>query len=151
MERKYYRLFVKRFPPYSGINKPYLKEEDVYAYSPQGARNTFLKYHSKGYGDYIIKGLREITKEEFCGHHNSGRTECGTIERAIHRAKEYKCWPAGPSSVTVEFRTRNGYTEDVDMDLHGPDTEAELKQLWESTCESLNADVDSVMFVLMTW
>ena len=37
--RKYYRVKIHRIPPYSSINGSYYYEEDVWAYSEDGARN----------------------------------------------------------------------------------------------------------------
>ena len=68
-KRKYYRVTVRRIPPYSTINKPYSYEEDVYAYSTEGALNTVEKYHSKGFGSHIPMNAKEISKDEFRGHH----------------------------------------------------------------------------------
>ncbi len=68
-KRKYYRAIVHRIPPYSHINGSYDYEEDVYAFSEDGAIKSIEKYHSKGYGSHYIKEIKEITKEEFRGHH----------------------------------------------------------------------------------
>lgn len=67
--RKYYRIVVHRYPPYSFVNGSYYMEEDVYAYSEDGALNSFERYHSKGYGNNYAESIREITKEEFRGQH----------------------------------------------------------------------------------
>lgn len=40
--RKYYRIKVHRIPPYSHINESYHYEEDVWAYSEEGAKNRLL-------------------------------------------------------------------------------------------------------------
>ena len=68
-KRKYYRIKVKRIPPYSAVNGSYYLEEDVYAYSKEGAVRSVEKYHSKGYGSHIPVEVKEITKDEFRGHH----------------------------------------------------------------------------------
>ena len=68
-ERHYYRIKVHRFPPYSSINGSYYYEEDVYAYSKEGAYNTFCKRNERRYGRNIPEEIIEITKEEFRGNH----------------------------------------------------------------------------------
>lgn len=68
-KRKYYRVTVHRIPPYSAVNGSYYYEEDVFAYSEEGARKSIEKYHSKGYGSNIPTEVTEITKEEFRGNH----------------------------------------------------------------------------------
>ena len=68
-KRKYYRVKVHRYPPYSAINGSYYYEEDVYAYSKEGALKSVERYHRKGYGRNIPIEAREITKEEFRGNH----------------------------------------------------------------------------------
>lgn len=68
-KRKYYRAIVCRIPPYSAINGKYYYEEDMYAYSSDGAQKSFDNYHKNGYGtNYMVK-LTEISKENFRGHH----------------------------------------------------------------------------------
>ena len=67
--RKYYKINATRVPPYSAINGSYPIEEHVYAYSEDGARNTFYKYHKNSYGSYVINAVHEISKDEFKGHH----------------------------------------------------------------------------------
>jgi hypothetical protein len=68
-KRKYYRAIVHRVPPYAAVNGSYDYEEDVYAFSKDGAIKSIEKYHSKGYGSDYVKEIREITKEEFKGNH----------------------------------------------------------------------------------
>lgn len=70
-KRKYYRVTVHRYPPYSSINGSYYFEEDVRANTPDGARKSVERYHKKGYGDDIPGDVREITKEEFRGLHET--------------------------------------------------------------------------------
>ena len=43
--RKYYRVKIYRIPPYSSINGSYYYEEDVWAYSEDGARNKIEREH----------------------------------------------------------------------------------------------------------
>ena len=43
--RKYYRVKIHRIPPYSSINGSYYYEEDVWAYSEDGARNKIEREH----------------------------------------------------------------------------------------------------------
>ena len=68
-KRKYYRAIVHRVPPYAAVNGSYDYEEDVYAFSKDGAIKSIEKYHSKGYGFDYVKEIEEITKEKFRGHH----------------------------------------------------------------------------------
>ena len=68
-KRKYYRAIMHRVPPYAGINACYDYEEDVYAFSKEGAIKSIEKFHSKGYGSDYVKEIREITKEDFRGSH----------------------------------------------------------------------------------
>lgn len=70
-KRKYYRVKVHRIPPYSAVNGSYDYEEDVFAYSKEGAIKSVERYHSKGYGSNIPIEVIEITKEEFKGNHKS--------------------------------------------------------------------------------
>lgn len=65
--RKYYRVTVHRIPPYSTINGSYYYEEDVWAYSEDGAKNKIFKQQKNGYGQHIPCEVREISKEEFRG------------------------------------------------------------------------------------
>ena len=68
-KRKYYRAIVHRITPYAVINGSYDYEEDVYAFSKDGAIKSIEKYHSKGYDSHYVKEIKEITKEEFRGNH----------------------------------------------------------------------------------
>lgn len=70
-KRKYYRATVRRVPPYASVNNSYDYEEDVYAFSKDGAIKSIYKYHSKGYGSHYVKEVKEIIKEEFRGHHKT--------------------------------------------------------------------------------
>lgn len=70
-KRKYYRISAIRIPPHSWVNKSYPMEEDLFAYSEAGAINTFYNFHRNGYGNYMVEGVKEITKEEFRGHHKT--------------------------------------------------------------------------------
>lgn len=65
--RKYYRVKIHRIPPYSSINGSYYYEEDVWAYSEDGARNKIEREHKNGYGSHIPCEVVEISKEEFRG------------------------------------------------------------------------------------
>ncbi len=69
--RKYYRVTVHRIPPYSAVNGSYYYEEDVYASSLEGARKSVERYHAKGYGSNIPGDVKEITKDEFRGLHET--------------------------------------------------------------------------------
>ena len=65
--RKYYRVKIHRIPPYSAINGSYYYEEDVWAYSEEGARNKIFKQHKGGYGRHVPCEVTEISKEDFRG------------------------------------------------------------------------------------
>ena len=65
--RRYYRVNVHRIPPHSAINESYYYEEDVWAYSEEGARNKITKHHKGSYGKHIPCEVVEISKEEFRG------------------------------------------------------------------------------------
>lgn len=69
MKRKYYEIYVKRVPPFCPINQPYFYKEHVFAYSEDGAIQTFDRYHKDSYGNHYAMSVKEITKEEFRGHH----------------------------------------------------------------------------------
>ena len=65
--RKYYRVKVHRYPPFSSINGSYYYYEDVWAYSYEGAENKIRKESAKTYGNNIPCDIKEISKEEFKG------------------------------------------------------------------------------------
>lgn len=65
--RKYYRVNIHRVPPYSAINGSYYFEEDVWAYSKEGAINKIDKQYKDCYGSHIPCEITEITKEDFRG------------------------------------------------------------------------------------
>lgn len=65
--RKYYRVKIRRIPPYCPINESYYYYEDVWAYSEEGARNKLYKEHKKSCGSHIPCEAIEISKEEFRG------------------------------------------------------------------------------------
>lgn len=65
--KKYYRVKVHRIPPYSSINGSYYYEEDVWAYSKEGAMNKIIRQHKCGYGSHMPCDVTEISKEEFRG------------------------------------------------------------------------------------
>lgn len=66
-KRKYYRVKVHRIPPYSFVNSDYYYEEDVWAYSSEGALNKIAREHRGSYGKHIPIEVTEITKEDFRG------------------------------------------------------------------------------------
>ena len=66
-KRKYYRVTVHRIPPYSATNGNYYYEEDVWAYSEEGARNKIERQNKDCYGSSIPENVVEISKEEFRG------------------------------------------------------------------------------------
>ena len=65
--RKYYRVNVLRTPPYSLINGTYQYEEDVWAYSEEGAKNKITRQHKNCCGRHIPRKVIEISKEDFRG------------------------------------------------------------------------------------
>lgn len=65
--RKYYRVNVLRIPPYSLINGTYQYEEDVWAYSEEGAKNKITRQHKNCCGRHIPREVIEISKEDFRG------------------------------------------------------------------------------------
>lgn len=66
-KRKYFRAKMLRIPPYSFVNKSYYYEEDVWAFSKEGADNKLYKQYKDSYGSIIPQEIVEITKEEFRG------------------------------------------------------------------------------------
>ena len=70
-KRKYYRISATRIPPHGWVNRSYPVEEDVYAYSVEGAVKTFDNYHKRGYGGYLVNSVCEIARDEFRGHHKT--------------------------------------------------------------------------------
>lgn len=66
-ERKYFRVKVHRIPPYSSINGSYFYEEDVWAYSEEGAKCKIDRENKKCYGSHIPREVTEISKDEFRG------------------------------------------------------------------------------------
>lgn len=66
-ERKYFRVKVLRIPPYSSINGSYSYEEDVWAYSAEGAKCKIDREHKKCCGSHILREVTEISKDEFRG------------------------------------------------------------------------------------
>ena len=65
--RKYYRVKVKRIPPHYPINTSYYYEEDVWAYSKDGATNKINRTHKNSFGNHIPCEVVEISKEDFRG------------------------------------------------------------------------------------
>mgnify|MGYP004559130141 CR=1 FL=1 len=65
--RKYYRVKVKCIPPYYPINTIYYYEEDVWAYSKDGAVNKIHRTHKNCFGSHIPCDITEISKENFRG------------------------------------------------------------------------------------
>lgn len=65
--RKYYRVKVQRIPPYSSINSSYYYEEDVWAYSKDGAINKINRENKNTFGSHIPREVTEISKEDFRG------------------------------------------------------------------------------------
>lgn len=66
-KRKYFRAKILRIPPYSFVNKSYYYEEDVWAYSKDGANNKLYKQYKDSYGSNIPQEIVEITKDDFRG------------------------------------------------------------------------------------
>ena len=150
-KRKYYRLLVKRTPPYSRVNSSYYYEHDIYAYSESGAFRTFSKYHEHGYGSHTIIRVREISREQFRGQHKTADPEMMSASRAIEVAKLANDWsPQVRRSVLIEYKNRDGRTEETGFTLHTNVMEEELEALWQNRCGELNADPDSILH-LAAW
>lgn len=150
-KRKHYRLLVKRTPPYSRVNSSYYYEHDIYAYSESGAFRTFSKYHEHGYGSHTIIRVREISREQFRGQHKTADPEMMSASRAIEVAKLANDWgPQVRRSVLIEYRNRDGRTEETRFVLHTDVMEEELKAIWQNRCRELNADPDSILR-LVAW
>ncbi len=66
-KRKYFRAKMLRIPPYSFVNKSYYYEEDVWAFSKEGADNKLYKQYKDSYGSNIPQEIVEITKDNFRG------------------------------------------------------------------------------------
>lgn len=67
MKRKYFRVKVLRIPPFSSINGSYSYEEDVWAYSEEGAKRKIGRENKNCYGSHIPSEVTEISKDEFRG------------------------------------------------------------------------------------
>ena len=65
--RKYYRVTIRRIPPYYPVNGDYYYEEDVWAYSEEGATKKIYKQYKGCFGDHTVTKIVEVTKEEFRG------------------------------------------------------------------------------------
>ena len=65
--RKYYRVKVRRIPPHCPINESYYYEQDVWAYSEDGAINKVNRNHKNSFGSHIPCEVIEIPKEDFRG------------------------------------------------------------------------------------
>lgn len=65
--KKYYRVKVHRIPPYSFVNGSYYLEEDVWAYSEEGAIRKIYRQYKDCYGSHIPREVTEISKEDFRG------------------------------------------------------------------------------------
>lgn len=66
-KRKYFRAKILRIPPHSFVNKSYYYEEDVWAFSKEGADNKLYKQHKDSYGSHVPQEIVEIAKEDFRG------------------------------------------------------------------------------------
>lgn len=66
-KRKYFRAKMLRIPPHSFVNKSYYYEEDVWAFSKEGADNKLYKQHKDSYGSHVPQEIVEIAKEDFRG------------------------------------------------------------------------------------
>lgn len=69
------------------------------------------------------------------------------IRDAIKSERNRGSWPEGPTSVDVCFINCDGLDDETQLDLYGPDTEAELEQLWSDLHEEMDAEIDSVTSV----
>ncbi len=66
-KRKYFRAKMLRISPHSFVNKSYYYEEDVWAFSKEGADNKLYKQHKNSYGRHVPQEIVEIAKEDFRG------------------------------------------------------------------------------------
>lgn len=149
--RKYYRLLVKRTPPYSTVNASYFLEHDLYAYSKDGAFSSFSRYHKNGYGRHTIITAREISKDEFRGQHKTADPELMSMEKAIERAKETGVWnPGQHREAVIKYKTTDGRTNGTMLPLNADAMEEGLKALWQERHRGLNADPDSII-LLHVW
>lgn len=149
--RKYYRLLVKRTPPYSTVNESYYLEHDLYAFSREGVFRTFHQYHKNSYGSHTVMAVREISKEEFRGQHKTADPELLSMEKAIERAKETGEWnPQRYREAVVEYKRNDRLTVDTVLPLHTDAMEEELKALWQERYKELDTDPDSII-LLRVW
>ena len=65
--RKYFRVLIRRVPPYYPVNVDYHFEEDVWAFSEDGAVNKIEKQYKNCYGKHIPEKVTEIEKSNFRG------------------------------------------------------------------------------------
>lgn len=146
--KRYYRLTVKKIPPYfAGVGKAYYFDEDISASSAKEAAEIFSKQKK---GTFVIKHVREISESDFRGQNVSGRASVMSVTEAVKSAKKKNRWHPGPTSVWVEFINGNGLADDVKLDVTGKDTEAAVFALWGSLCRERGMDPDSVISI-ETW
>ena len=70
-----------------------------------------------------------------------------TIKSAVAEAKTLYNWsivPHEPSSVCVQYKTKDGMLQETEFDLYMDDPELELADLWELLCEELGSGRDAV-------
>ena len=70
-----------------------------------------------------------------------------TIKEAVGEAKALYNWsivPHEPTSVCVQYKTKDGALSETEFDLYLDDPETELVDLWERLCEELGTGRDAV-------
>ena len=70
-----------------------------------------------------------------------------TIREAVCKAKSLYSWsivPHEPTSVCVQYKTKDGALSETEFDLYLDDPETELADLWERLCEKLESGKNSV-------
>ena len=65
--RKYYRVKIHRIPPHHLMNESYYFEQDVWAYSREGAINKINKHYKGCYGKHVPVDVLEVPKSDFRG------------------------------------------------------------------------------------
>ena len=70
-----------------------------------------------------------------------------TIKSAITKAKSSYNWsvvPHEPTTVCIQYKTKDGMLQETEFDLYLDDPELELADLWVLLCEELESGRDAV-------
>ncbi len=70
-----------------------------------------------------------------------------TVGEAVSEAKLLNNWSIvshEPTSVRVQYKTKNGTLQETELDLYRDDAEEELTSLWERLCNELDSERDAV-------